>query len=75
MNSAGLNNKNIMNSVGTLNNIDAPNSNSHEIILRWTMFLANIPVMNNNSCACCREYNSTQISKSSLNVWIVNEYS
>jgi len=31
--------------------------------------------MNNNFYAWCREYNSTQISKFNLNVWIVNEYS
>ena len=38
------------------------------------MLIANIIGMNNNSCIWCHDYDSTQISKFSSNVWIVNKY-
>jgi hypothetical protein len=73
INSASLNS---VNSVGTLDDIDTVNNTSYKIILGWTMFLANLHVVNNNSYSRCRDdYNSTQVSKFNMNVWIVNKYS
>lgn len=63
MNSVDLNRKNTLNSVRVYNNRYGIISQLGVIILGWTVFLANILGMNNNSCALCLKYNSTQISK------------
>jgi hypothetical protein len=44
------------------------------IVLLWIIFSGNNIGMNNNSCAWCHDYKSTQISKFNLDVWVVNGF-